>query len=213
MTTQVWLDLETTGLDAKEGAILEVGFIVVTEDGSEVEFEAVVGGLGSDWEDLMPEVVVEMHMATGLFDQVNGEGSLPLDQIEGLAIDVLDQFGERGDFWLCGSGVIEFDRVWLNEHMPRLAEWFHYRTIDMGVIRRWLALIGVTEQWEFTRKDELVAHRALDDAQSALDEHRWFSKIVGDGAVMPLKVCPFDCDGCHGEGCPCARGGCDGDTA
>lgn len=26
------------------------------------------------------------------------------------------------------------------------------------------------------------------------------------------EVCPFDCDSCHGDGCPCERVGCDGDV-
>lgn len=30
--------------------------------------------------------------------------------------------------------------------------------------------------------------------------------------VVDTDVCPFDCDGCHGEDCPCTRGGCRGDA-
>lgn len=26
-----------------------------------------------------------------------------------------------------------------------------------------------------------------------------------------INVCPFDCDGCHGEDCICDRVGCDGE--
>lgn len=32
-------------------------------------------------------------------------------------------------------------------------------------------------------------------------------KQIVDGEI----VCPYDCDSCHGEDCPCDRIGCDGD--
>jgi len=184
---QVWLDLETTGLVIEDGAILEVGLIVVSGDGTtppeEVDYEAVVGGLGSDWTDMLPPVVEEMHLRNGLLNEVNGDDSLPLEVIEAQVVDLLSQFGEPGEFWLCGSGVAEFDRRWIDAYMPNLAKWFHYRSIDMGIIRRWLREIGVTEDYGFVSENE-TPHRALPDAQHALDEHRWYSGILADH-LMP----------------------------
>lgn len=35
-------------------------------------------------------------------------------------------------------------------------------------------------------------------------------QFPGNMLKVDADVCPFDCDGCHGDGCPCTRLGCEG---
>lgn len=45
-------------------------------------------------------------------------------------------------------------------------------------------------------------------------ERHLAGELVVAGYAKPgPDVCPYDCDSCHGEECPCDRMGCEGDGA
>jgi oligoribonuclease (3'-5' exoribonuclease) len=60
--------------------------------------------------------------------------------------------------------------------MPRLTKWFRYYSIDVGVLRRSLELIGRTDAL-LSKQDK--AHRALADARYHLEEMRHIKSVLG----------------------------------
>lgn len=72
----VWVDVETTGLDARSGHLLEVALVVTDDDLSEVAArDVVVRPVGADVDRVYMEPVVrEMHQKNGLLADVRERG-------------------------------------------------------------------------------------------------------------------------------------------
>jgi oligoribonuclease (3'-5' exoribonuclease) len=194
MSTLIFCDLETTGLDeySKTGLVLELALVAVSEpDFTEIEHYStpirwapeVLAGAGMD------PFVVDMHTRSGLLAELQAdpgkhraEGGLPTRgqaQVEALAFinrharDAM--INERGqpEIVMCGSNP-EFDRRWLKVHMPDLAAKFHYRAFDINslwLLKRWL-LGG--ERAKFGQ-----AHRALADCREAVATVHSFIEAFG----------------------------------
>jgi oligoribonuclease len=179
-TWLVWLDLETTGSNEDEDCILELGFLVTDEElkvKSEHAYTAYTTHEEVEaWRATVDPVVRDMHERNGLWDAIEEPDALPLALLETEAISVFQSLGNRHDFILCGSGVSHFDRRFLKEHLPRFERWFRYYSIDVGVLRRSLELIGRTDA--LLAKQE-KAHRALDDARYHLEEMRHIKSVLG----------------------------------
>jgi oligoribonuclease len=177
-TWLVWLDLETTGSDENVDRILEIGF-VVTDEALNVKSEheyAVQRPDAKSWRLASNEVVREMHDKNGLWEAVADPDAPRLPYVELDAINELKALGGKHDFVLAGSGVSHFDRRFLAAQMPDFTKWFRYYSIDVGVLRRSLELIG--------RLDALLpkqekAHRALEDARYHLEEMRHIKSVLG----------------------------------
>jgi oligoribonuclease (3'-5' exoribonuclease) len=164
--------LETTGSKEDEDCILEVGFVVADEDLTIRSEHAYVGGVAR----AADPVVVDIHDRNGLWDAIAGPDAFPLPNVESEAISVFQPLGNRHDFILCGSGVSHFDRRFLKEHLPRFERWFRYYSIDVGVLRRSLELIGSADAL-LPKQDK--AHRALDDVRYHLEEMRHIKGVLG----------------------------------
>lgn len=167
----VVLDLETTGSDEKEDVILEVGIVIVDANLEEITRDRWIVRDVDDKLASANEVVREMHAVNGLTEDLkNPEITDLLNTVESDFIAVLKTLGKQHDFVLAGSGVAHFDRRFLDAYMPKLMKWFRYYSIDVGVMRRVLRLVG--------REDLLLegsgnkTHRALDDALLHLQELR-----------------------------------------
>jgi oligoribonuclease (3'-5' exoribonuclease) len=117
-----------------------------------------------------------MHDANDLWRDVAGPLAQPLIGAKADIIGLFQSLGDKHDFILCGSGVSHFDRRFLAEHMPRLTKWFRYYSIDVGVLRRSLELIGRTDAL-LSKQDK--AHRALADARYHLEEMRHIKSVLG----------------------------------
>jgi oligoribonuclease len=176
-TWLVWLDLETTGSDENKDCILELGFVITDEALTMKDYHGYVIRQDAEaWRSVVDPVVREMHDANGLWDDVAGPSALHELDAGSEAMAVFQALGGKHDFLLCGSGVSHFDRRFLKEHMPRFERWFRYYSIDVGVLRRSLELIGRTDAL-LPKQDK--AHRALDDARYHLEEMRHIKSVLG----------------------------------
>jgi oligoribonuclease len=170
-----WLDLESTGSDETADPILEIGMVLTNTNLDEVaDFDCVVKIDRDDAYERSAEVVREMHTANGLWDAL--DTGLPLLDVESECISFFQRHGEKHDFILAGSGVAHFDRRFLKAQMPRFEKWLRYYSIDVGVLRRSLELIG-REDTLMPKQDK--AHRALEDARLHLEEMRHIKKVLG----------------------------------
>lgn len=178
----VWVDLETTGLDPNEDAILEIGLIVTGVDLVErARWSKVIRP--ANWQSLkgqMDVFVVEMHAASGLWREVD-EIERPLVHMTNPIEDagweaqrwLRETTGAQGDAHLgpmCGSSV-HFDRAFLKAQMPMLERAFSHRNIDVSTVmeldRRWSAQGEIVSQ-------SRGKHRALDDLEDSIALARWY---------------------------------------
>jgi oligoribonuclease (3'-5' exoribonuclease) len=122
---QLWIDLETTGLDPGTGRILEIGALVADPSGAEVAcWDTVVGCPTAAARALCAPEVWDMHTASGLIDECAAS-----TVHEGAAVLALQDWVDqvvpgREQIVMAGSGL-QFDLRWMRHRR----EWL--RAIDL----------------------------------------------------------------------------------
>lgn len=161
----VWIDLEMTGLDPERDTIIEMA-LIVTSASLDAAVEGPVIAIHQ------PEVVLAMmdewntrqHGQSGLCSRVRAS-QYTLEDAENEALKFLARHVPANASPMCGNSICQ-DRRFLHRHMPRLAQYFHYRNLDVSTLkelqRRWApGLPGFTKH---------SSHLALDDIRDSIAE-------------------------------------------
>jgi oligoribonuclease len=162
------MDLEMTGLEPLRHVIIEIATIV-TDDQLNVVAEGPDLVIYASPEQLaeMGDFVTEMHTKSGLIDAVKAS-TVTLADAETQTLNFLKAYiDEPGSVPLCGNSI-GTDRRFLQEYMPALEVFFHYRNVDVSTLkelaRRWHP--EVLEAFG----DKATNHRALDDIRDSIAE-------------------------------------------
>ena len=171
----VWIDCEMTGLDLARDALVEIACIVtdgqlnVADDGIDVIIKPPAEAL-----DHMPEVVREMHTASGLLAELPSGVTLAEAQESVLAY-IRQHVTEPRKVPLCGNSIAT-DRAFLARDMLELDEFLHYRMVDVSSIkelaRRWYP------RAYFASPPKHGGHRALADILESVRELRYYREAV-----------------------------------
>jgi oligoribonuclease len=171
----VWIDCEMTGLDLARDALVEIACIVtdgqlnVADDGIDVIIKPPAEAL-----DHMPEVVREMHTASGLLAELPAGVTLGEAQDAVLAY-IRQHVPEAKKVPLCGNSIAT-DRSFLARDMPELDEFLHYRMVDVSSIkelaRRWYP------RAYFASPPKHGGHRALADILESVRELRYYREAI-----------------------------------
>jgi|HubBroStandDraft_2_1064218.scaffolds.fasta_scaffold18594_6 oligoribonuclease len=177
----LWMDLETTGTDEHKDEILEVACVLTDSNLAELSsYETTIWPDGWDHDDGLPETidsyVFQMHTKNGLWEDCAQQGITLAQAQHDIAIRL--RLTGRPQYVLAGSGVSHFDRRFLDAQMPLVTEWLKYYSIDVGVLRRTLRLIGCGDL--VPDGPENKAHRAMADIRSHLDELRHYKRELGE---------------------------------
>jgi oligoribonuclease len=171
----VWIDCEMTGLDLNRDALVEIACIVTdgelnaVDDGIDVLIKPPAQAL-----DTMPEVVREMHTASGLLAEL--DSGLTLAEAQDLVLGYVRQHvPEAKKVPLCGNSIAT-DRTFLARDMPELDAFLHYRMVDVSSIkelaRRWYP------RAYFASPQKHGGHRALADIRESIRELRYYREAV-----------------------------------
>jgi oligoribonuclease len=171
----VWVDCEMTGLDLGSDALVEVACVVT--DGELNELDAGVTVVIRPPDEpfaAMPDVVREMHTASGLITEI--PDGTTLAAAEALVLDYIkSHVPEPRKAPLAGSSVY-VDRGFISRDMPELDAWLHYRLVDVSsfkeLIRRWYPRVY------FSAPAKRGNHRALADARESIAELRYYRDTV-----------------------------------
>ncbi|MFH8368786.1 oligoribonuclease [Streptomyces sp. NPDC018031] len=171
----VWIDCEMTGLSLSDDALIEVAALVtdselnILGDGVDIVIRPPAEALVT-----MPEVVREMHTASGLLAELDGGTTLADAQRQVLDY-VRAHIPEPGKAPLCGNSV-GTDRGFLLRDMPELEAHLHYRIVDVSSIkelaRRWYP------RAYFNSPPKSGNHRALADIRESIAELRYYREAV-----------------------------------
>ena len=166
----VWLDMEMTGLDPDKERIIEVA-VVITEPDLTVVAEGPVLVIHQDDEILngMDKWNTSTHGKSGLIDKVKAS-TMTESEAEDVLIAFMSQYVPAGKSPLCGNTVSQ-DRRFMFNYMPKLEQFFHYRTIDVSTLkelaRRWNpALLKGFEKHS--------KHEALADIHESIEELKYY---------------------------------------
>ncbi len=171
----VWIDCEMTGLSLSDDALIEVAALVtdsqlnIIGDGVDIVIRPPAEALTT-----MPDVVREMHTASGLLDELDGGTTLANAEQQVLAY-VKDHVAEPGKAPLCGNSV-STDRGFLLRDMPTLEGHLHYRIVDVSSIKE-LARRWYTRAY-FNSPEKNGNHRALADIRESIAELRYYREAV-----------------------------------
>lgn len=157
----LFLDLETTGLDEKQGAILEVAAIAMDGRQELARFHALVRQPDSVI-GLMDKWCIDMHTKTGLLAAMLDKG-IPWEAARALLGDFISHwFGTEEKARLAGYSV-QFDLRWLARHAPDLP--LSHRIIDVSTLRDIFSTVyGV-------KLPAGKEHRATADVEEALGNY------------------------------------------
>src|SRR5215469_8445858 len=171
----VWIDCEMTGLNLSSDALVEIACIVTDgelnplDEGVDVLIKPPAEAL-----DGMPEVVREMHTASGLLAEL--ASGVTLAEAQDLVLGYVRQHvPESRKVPLCGNSIAT-DRAFLARDMPELDAFLHYRMVDVSSIkelaRRWYP------RTYFASPPKRGGHRARADITESIQELRYYRETV-----------------------------------
>ncbi|MCC2275658.1 MULTISPECIES: oligoribonuclease [Streptomyces] len=171
----VWIDCEMTGLSLSDDALIEVAALVtdselnILGDGVDIVIRPPAEALAT-----MPEVVRQMHTASGLLAELDGGTTLEEAEQRVLAY-IREHVPEPGKAPLCGNSV-STDRGFLLRDMPALEGHLHYRIVDVSSVkelaRRWFP------RAYFGSPKKNGNHRALSDIRESIAELRYYREAI-----------------------------------
>jgi oligoribonuclease len=164
-----------TGLDLANDALVEIACVVT--DGELTELDAGIDLIikpPAEAIDQMPDLVRQMHTASGLLTEL--AGGLTLDEAQDQVLGyVRGHVKEARRAPLCGNSIAT-DRAFLARDLPRLDDFLHYRMIDVSSVkelaRRWFP------RAYFASPAKIGGHRALADIRESITELRYYREAV-----------------------------------
>ncbi|WP_424404583.1 oligoribonuclease [Pasteurella sp. PK-2025] len=166
----IWIDLEMTGLDPEKERIIEIATII-TDKNLNILAEGPVLAIHQS-EDLlnkMSEWCTKTHTQNGLVERVK-KSPLTERAAELQTLDFLKKWVPKGASPICGNSVAQ-DKRFLFKYMPELADYFHYRHLDVSTLKE------LASRWKpdllkgFQKKN---SHLALDDIRESIAELAYY---------------------------------------
>ena len=172
----IWIDLEMTGLDTENDAIIEIATIVTDKFLNELA-EGPVLAIAQPRAvmDGMDEWNTRQHGQSGLTERVLNS-SVSARQAEIATLEFLSDWVDAGVSPMAGNSICQ-DRRFLAREMPELERYFHYRNLDVSTLKI------LAQQWApdvaagFTKESD---HRALADIRDSIAELRWYRDQLFD---------------------------------
>ena len=175
----IWIDLEMTGLDPDNDAIIEIATLVtdkeltVLAEGPELAIGHPLARLEAmdDWNR-------NQHGKSGLWRRVLEEG-VGMADAEARTLAFVSEWVAPNSSPMCGNSICQ-DRRFLHRLMPGLEKHFHYRNLDVSTLkelaRRWApqVLAGMRKE---------AAHTALSDVRDSIDELRHYRRHIAELAA------------------------------
>jgi oligoribonuclease len=179
------MDLEMTGLEPQRHVIIEIATLItddhlnVIAEGPDLVIHATPEQMAE-----MGDFVTEMHTKSGLIEAVaNSTVTNDAAQAQTLAF-LKEHITEARSVPLCGNSI-GTDRRFLQEYMPTLEEFLHYRNVDVSTLKE------LTRRWHpevlEALPDKATTHRALDDILESIDELKHYrDTLFPKSPVSPI---------------------------
>lgn len=170
----MFIDLETLGTDVDNHPPIEVGVAILRRSDLSVEFQrSYVTHLEED--EPMPPVVRDMHTKNGLLEDAY-RSMLTIEDVDAHLARILDDLMDGHHIPFAGSGILHFDRKFIDRWMPLTSKRITYWAYDVGVVRRF-------SQWAGGKVlDGTKSHRALDDALWHAQEAAFYMQLLKVGS-------------------------------
>jgi oligoribonuclease len=169
----IWIDLEMTGLDPLQERIIEIATVVTdSELNILAEGPSIAINQSEKLLQAMDEWNINQHGKSGLTSRVQ-KSTVTEAQAELATIEFLKQWVPQGASPMCGNSIGQ-DRRFLVRYMPELANYFHYRNLDVSTLKE------LVRRWKpelmngFTKKG---SHLAMDDVYDSIEELAYYREV------------------------------------
>jgi len=174
----VWIDLETTGLDASSGEILEIGWFISDNWEIITEAKSALVTPTKDTFELMKQdfVVTTMHTDNNLAADLMLQPTRMLEDIEEEIMNDIKDAMVLDDMWpiLAGASV-HFDRTFIAQYMWRLDKMLSHRHFDVSTLKMFFDDMGF---YELGKRDTPTKHRALNDVKDSYKLARKYVNLM-----------------------------------
>ena len=181
--------------DAEIGdRLLEVGMWITNalDDEEPFKFRGAVNYVLEPWPTIEalkarcePDAL-EHHEAMGVFQLMDMNIAQDVESIEREIVDLLQRYGDPGEFVLAGRGVSVIERPMLAEWLPGVSSWLNDDTVlDISGVSYTMALAGLSEELE--PHYEPIGPRAMHSAQGSFLEFQHYTKVF---QAVPLLEAP-----------------------
>jgi oligoribonuclease len=162
--------MEMSGLLPDTDAILELAIVITDANLNTVaESPVLVVHQPDSVLDGMDAWNKGTHGKSGLIDKVKAS-TLTEAEAEAQMIEFLKQYVPLGKSPMCGNSICQ-DRRFLARYMPKLEAYFHYRNLDVSVLkelaRRWKPKI-------YDGFKKAGSHTAMADILESIDELKYY---------------------------------------
>lgn len=169
----IWIDLEMTGLDPLKERIIEIATVVTDSDLNVLaEGPSLAINQSEQLLHAMDEWNTNQHGKSGLTERVV-KSTVTEQQAESQTIEFLKQWVPEGVSPMCGNSIGQ-DRRFLVRYMPELANYFHYRNLDVStlkeLVRRWKPEL-------MNGFDKKGSHLAMDDIYDSIAELAYYREV------------------------------------
>lgn len=167
----VWVDLEMTGLDERQCAIIEIAMIITDLRLVELaSFDTPIWQPDSVLETMTP-VVRDIHTKNGLLEKVR-KCKVSLNEAQHSVMQTLTAHVNHNHGYLAGN-TIYMDRIFLRKYMPSVESYLHYRMLDVSsfkiVAQSWFGSKGTAPKVQ-------ANHTALSDIRGSIEELRFYQQ-------------------------------------
>ena len=169
----IWIDLEMTGLDPLVERIIEIATVVTDSDLNILaQGPSLVVHQHDSLLDGMDEWNTKQHGGSGLIERVRGSQVSEAEAMNA-TIDFLREWVPAGQSPMCGNTIGQ-DRRFLVRYMPELAEFFHYRNLDVSSVKE------LVRRWRPELLDGFIkkgSHLAMDDIYDSIAELAYYREV------------------------------------
>ena len=174
------MDLEMTGLEPDKHVIVEIATLI-TDDQLQVIAEGPDLVIHASDEELshMGDFVTTMHTKSGLLPLIK-ESTLSVAEAQAQTLAFIrEHVKDARAVPLCGNSI-GTDRRFLQEYMPELEAYLHYRNVDVSTLKelakRWFPKTLVTAS------EKETTHRAMDDIRESIAELAFYRATLFNSA-------------------------------
>ncbi|MHB2026727.1 MAG: oligoribonuclease [Elusimicrobiota bacterium] len=170
----VWLDLEMTGLEPETATILEIA-TVITDGELNILAEGPVLAIHQNDETLssMDPWCVDQHGKSGLTDKCR-MSHVAMGEAQARTLEFVASWCQERKSPLCGNTIGQ-DRRFLVKYMPRLHDYFHYRSIDVSTIKELVKRWYPDDKYVYSKSKQ---HEALADIRESIAELAYYRRTV-----------------------------------
>ena len=169
----IWIDLEMTGLDPQKERIIEIATVVTDSELNVLaEGPSIAINQSNQLIQAMDQWNTNQHGKSGLTERVLNS-TVTEAQAESATLEFLKQWVPEGMSPMCGNSIGQ-DRRFLVRYMPELANYFHYRNLDVSTLKE------LVKRWKpelmngFNKKG---SHLAMDDIHDSIAELAYYRKV------------------------------------